>query len=376
MNILFLTSFSISDLKTGRATRIYQLIKNLLYIKNVSIYLLTPEKLPDLNCISYFSHRDIIKRLNYISIIDDFNPFRIQKILEIIKKYDIDLIQNEYFYGFLNLIPLKCYKIPIIIDDYDVPYLFAKEISRNILIQKYILWLDKLAVTHSSHVLTVSQIDKANINKFYNINPNKISVIPNGTDVRKFKNINANEKLILKQKFGLENKFILIFHGAPFHKPNRDAFKTIILLAPKLKQKIQNLQIILIGNPYIDYNFDYIQSFPPLEDLASFLPIADVAIVPITKGSGTRLKIFEYLASGIPIVSTKKGAEGIQVENDKHILLSDNIDQDFINNIVLLYKNEEKRKNLAIKGRKLVEEIYDWRKISQELYKLYQRFVR
>ena len=50
---------------------------------------------------------------------------------------------------------------------------------------------------------------------------------------------------------------------------------------------------------------------------------ADVAVVPIRYGSGTRLKILESFAHRVPVVSTTIGAEGLQVEHGVHLLLAD-----------------------------------------------------
>ena len=113
-----------------------------------------------------------------------------------------------------------------------------------------------------------------------------------------------------------------------------------------------------------------------MEDLASFISIADIAIVPITRGSGTRLKLLDYLASGIPIVSTRRGAEGIAIENTKHALISNDVNQDFIDQIICLYEDKERRNRIAQAGRKLAEKMYDWRKISQKLYNIYEKVMK
>ena len=58
-----------------------------------------------------------------------------------------------------------------------------------------------------------------------------------------------------------------------------------------------------------------------VEDIRPYLATATVMAVPLQKGSGTRLKLIEAFAAKCPVVSTAKGAEGLDVEDGKHLLL-------------------------------------------------------
>ncbi|NHW88881.1 MAG: glycosyltransferase family 4 protein [Archaeoglobales archaeon] len=62
-----------------------------------------------------------------------------------------------------------------------------------------------------------------------------------------------------------------------------------------------------------------------LDDIYELLVASDIAIVPILSGSGTRVKIMDYLNVGLPIVTTKKGIEGIEAENGKHAIIVDDV---------------------------------------------------
>jgi glycosyltransferase involved in cell wall biosynthesis len=79
--------------------------------------------------------------------------------------------------------------------------------------------------------------------------------------------------------------------------------------------------------------------------------------VPIRIGAGTRLKIIESLALGTPVVSTSKGAEGLEVTNGKNILIADT-PSEFADAVVSVLQNSGLRESLSQEGRKLVVENY------------------
>jgi len=88
-------------------------------------------------------------------------------------------------------------------------------------------------------------------------------------------------------------------------------------------------------------------------DIRPYLHRATVGIVPLYSGGGTRLKIFEMMASRCPVLSTKLGAEGLALQNGEQAVLVDN-DQAFTTNLINLLQNREERKRLATNGEALV----------------------
>lgn len=86
---------------------------------------------------------------------------------------------------------------------------------------------------------------------------------------------------------------------------------------------------------------------------------AQVAIVPLLTGAGTRLKILEALSMQKAVVSTALGAEGIDCIPGKHLLLADE-PVVFADTVVELLKNPARQASLGEAGRALVEEQYSW----------------
>ena len=95
---------------------------------------------------------------------------------------------------------------------------------------------------------------------------------------------------------------------------------------------------------------------------------ADMAINPMFTGSGTNIKMLDFLAAGLPTITTPVGARGIHNRNQACFIVDDSSRfSDWINE---LRHNTRLRASLAAESRKLAEEIYDWRHISAQLGKL------
>jgi glycosyltransferase involved in cell wall biosynthesis len=82
-------------------------------------------------------------------------------------------------------------------------------------------------------------------------------------------------------------------------------------------------------------------------------------------GGGTRLKIFEALAMGKAVVSTRVGAEGLPIASERHFLQADSPTA-FAQAVVGLLKDGDRRRALGLAGRRLVEERYSWSQVTRE----------
>ncbi len=91
---------------------------------------------------------------------------------------------------------------------------------------------------------------------------------------------------------------------------------------------------------------------------------ADAAIVPLRAGGGTRLKILEAVACGVPVVSTTVGSEGLELEPEREILLRDD-PPDFADALVRLLRDPSLRESLSAAARARVERRYDWARIGE-----------
>ncbi len=105
-------------------------------------------------------------------------------------------------------------------------------------------------------------------------------------------------------------------------------------------------------------------------DLAPIFAQSAVTVVPVSSGSGMRVKILEAFARGIPVVSTTIGVEGIGARAGEELLVADD-PEDFSLAVVRVLTHPSEAARLAAAGRKLVESLYDWRTALSDLDDIY-----
>jgi glycosyltransferase involved in cell wall biosynthesis len=96
-----------------------------------------------------------------------------------------------------------------------------------------------------------------------------------------------------------------------------------------------------------------------VEDIRPFVARAQVCIVPLRIGSGTRIKIFEAMSMERAVVSTSIGAQGLPVTHDEDILLADN-PETFADHVIRLLQDRELRHRIGDAGRRLVSSRFTW----------------
>jgi glycosyltransferase involved in cell wall biosynthesis len=100
-----------------------------------------------------------------------------------------------------------------------------------------------------------------------------------------------------------------------------------------------------------------------LEDVRPFIGRAWLSVIPLRIGGGTRLKILEALAMGIPVVSTSKGAEGLNLEAGHDLLIKDS-PETFAAGVVEILESCELRDRLGERGQSTTGRLYDWNLIG------------
>lgn len=109
-----------------------------------------------------------------------------------------------------------------------------------------------------------------------------------------------------------------------------------------------------------------------LNDIRPKIAASWVNVVPLRMGGGTRLKILESLALGTPVVSTRKGAEGLNLEPERDILLADT-PADFAGAVLRLLVDSSLRQRLSSAGRQTVESRYGWSQIGHQFTEFVNR---
>jgi len=235
---------------------------------------------------------------------------------------------------------------------------------------QYVKRLESLACRESDLIFVTSSEDRGRIIKLYGVSPDKVHVAPNGVDVGSVPCISETERQDAKRRVGVDGHDVMLFIGS-YHPPNIEAVNHLIeALAPKLPEKIflvaggVGRAIASAGLP------DNVICLGRVSDdaRALLLQIADVALNPMFSGSGTNIKMLEYLAAGLPVIATPVGARGLDVVNGEHAIVS-SIDR-FPGDIERVLADGELRAGLRSRGRRLMEEKYDWAQIVEGMYEV------
>jgi sugar transferase (PEP-CTERM/EpsH1 system associated) len=164
----------------------------------------------------------------------------------------------------------------------------------------------------------------------------------------------------------------LVFNGALTYQANFDAMDYFLReIFPFILDKAPDAQLSITGsNQGVPLNAlppnDHVRFTGYLEDIRPAVASSWVCIVPLRVGGGTRFKILEAMALGTPVVSTLKGAEGLDVEPGKHLLIADT-PEEFAKQTINILRNPELRNILATNAALLVNEKYEWTKITENL---------
>lgn len=173
----------------------------------------------------------------------------------------------------------------------------------------------------------------------------------------------------------------VLFVGSMDYHANVDAVVQFAQSVwPRISERRPDLVFTVVGrNP--PPKVRELASLPAIEvtgtvkDVRPYYWEAVSSVVPLRVGGGSRLKILEAMAAGVPVISTRRGAEGIDILEDENILLAETGDE-FVQTVIGLAESETRRRDLAAAGRLLAREKYDWAGLGESLANLHDDLVR
>jgi len=237
--------------------------------------------------------------------------------------------------------------------------------------------IEKLSCEQANVVITVSEIDKNEIMDNYHIPSEKIETIPHCVDSEMFKYTEKGRSFV-RNKYDVHNEsLVLTFVGKLDYIPNITAVKYITeIIYPAVIEKHPNSMFFVIGQNYeslLSYRKKNVifTGYVPPNELPNYLSASDIVLVPLDSGSGTRLKTIEAASCSRPIVSTKKGAEGQDFVNGTEIMLTQSVDEVFIDKVLKLMDDEKLRKRIGRNARKKIEEQYSWKQAVRQFERVY-----
>ncbi len=175
-----------------------------------------------------------------------------------------------------------------------------------------------------------------------------------------------------------EHRHQVVFTGSMDWRPNQDAARYFVsAILPPLRRVRPDLECTFVGrNPPADIQLlaevPGVHITGTVDDVRPYVERAAVYVVPLRIGGGSRLKILEALAMARAVVSTTVGAEGLEVVHNRHIVLADD-PATFAASVLRLLDDPERCMNLAIEGRRLVEQLYGWDSLAKRFGRFIQR---
>jgi glycosyltransferase involved in cell wall biosynthesis/GT2 family glycosyltransferase len=222
-------------------------------------------------------------------------------------------------------------------------------------------------------ILACSHEDRTLFSELYDIPIEKIAIAPNGTFVKRHQPATAERRREAKAALGLPVTPVALFLGSSYG-PNIEAARFICRdVAPKLP----HVTFAICGSAGDAVRDDVTTANVRLPgvlsdaDKARYLAAADIALNPMFSGSGTNVKMFDFMAAALPVLTTAVGARGIAQGTEPAFRVSE--PAAFASAIDELSRSPEIAASLAAAGRRLVEQAYSWERISGRLGTLLAR---
>ncbi|MFC6733948.1 glycosyltransferase family 4 protein [Haladaptatus sp. DYSN1] len=283
------------------------------------------------------------------------HPWLYRAVHEQINSFEPDVIIVEMPF----LVPLASMAshgrdIPLVLTEHNVQFKITERL--DIPGTRALRWFESAVGNRVDYVLTVSETDRETLDKHI-LTP--ILVSPNGVDTTKYspKNEPIDQELLEQDR---TDEPLFVYHGSLGNAQNSEAIDLLVdRIFPTIRKKYPNAQLMLIGSDPPNIEQEGVFTTGLVDDLPSYIASADVALVPLLSGSGTKLKILEYMASGVPVVTTSIGAEGLPIEDGTHAYIEDNW-EDFVKKAEKLVGSRGLYKRLASNARTLVENKFSW----------------
>lgn len=256
-------------------------------------------------------------------------------------------------------------RTPVLYVAHNFEYGVATQSTRNRLTRKLVYSVESEACRKATRTLCVSEQDMTAFESVYGVPRSRLALLPNTVDVDSLSKVHSMyDRATERSKLGVHpSTLLLLFPGRMDYAPNVDALRFVVReLAPALRNEGSDIKIIVAGSQIPRWclkNGNGIVSFhSDVPDMRRFLCVADAVVVPLRIGGGTRVKILEAFAAKVPVISTRKGAEGIDCEDGEHLLMAQDSAHDFIDKMKLLAADAGLRSRLVANAYDLVMRQY------------------
>jgi len=355
-----------------------------------SIGMKKKKALQELGCVDLLplrgvSRLDRRKMLKYLYV----HPLSILRVTNYARKIKPDLVvSHNSITGFAPLLAKKFTKHCLtILDLTDLLFEYLKDYDAGgsmRLLQILGKKLEAKVIVRSDRIITISNSMK-DILLAYGIGPEKIQVVCDGVDTRTF---GLTEGTELREKYGSGAENIIIFQGVidPQDHPEIivDAARVVVKSHPKTVFWIIGDGTALPGlrKMTLEYgltdNF-YFSGWVNQEKVSQYISTSDIGLVILPDILSARgrvtLKEFEYWSCAVaPIVPRLPGLEEVVEEEKTGLFYEPDNCKDLADKMILLIEDEDMRKRMGKRGRKMVKERFEWEKLADRFVKICEGF--
>lgn len=231
---------------------------------------------------------------------------------------------------------------------------------------------EKEAIDRAQLTLACSPADAEQFRRFYSVAEDRLLAVPNGVDCQRIRPAAPEAKKGIRSRLRLPaDRPLAIFTGSNYH-PNIEA---VDFLIRQWAPQFPGVTLALIGGAAPAWRDDHpeaavapnVHIYGMIEDsiMLDLYQAADLGLNPMMHGSGTNIKMLDYMAAGLPIVTTAIGARGLDGKPGVHweqVSLDD-----FIPRCRELFESPERCEELARTARELAQAHYDWQMIAARL---------
>ncbi|MBK5938438.1 glycosyltransferase family 4 protein [Halochromatium roseum] len=219
----------------------------------------------------------------------------------------------------------------------------------------------------AERIMVCARTDAERLSVLYGIDTAKCLEVPNGVDTQAVRFADNQRRESVRQRLGLAQRRTVLFIGS-WHQPNIEAVSAL----KRIAEQQPAIDILVVGSvcnhPVMRQRPSNLQALGVLSDaeLTVLLEAVDLALNPVTSGSGTNLKMLHYAAAGLPILTTPFGNRGLVFRAGKHLECADLSELPAALSRLLVDQRDglEARARAA---RVLTERHYDWRLIAKSV---------
>ncbi|OGM25403.1 hypothetical protein A2715_05140 [Candidatus Woesebacteria bacterium RIFCSPHIGHO2_01_FULL_39_32] len=200
----------------------------------------------------------------------------------------------------------------------------------------------------------------------------QVGIIPNGVDSAYYSQKKIKKKVPPRILYGVTNFEWL---------QNQEATEMLIKeVWPKIKETYAKAKVWIVGRKIPDWvkkeaGKGNIEMTENIRDARDAYGGATIMVASIKGTGGTRLKILEAMAAGLPVVSTSVGVVGLNLTNGKNVLMADT-PEELADKATMLLKDEELRRRIGQFGKEHVSKYFDWKSIVKLHDPIYNELVK